>query len=168
MLPVLALEISNIYFPVKVSTAWECFSLEQPRWFSSVALISNISDAGNSFLNNPCLSTSNHQKLQSVSPRSVSLLSRTNVLSLSFFWIFPKAQSNSVAYGICWCISSSSSSSPSWMGLAGSSCSDSALVSNNCSSRKKLPMPYSSSCAFASSGEIWGNPRTKSANLPDF
>lgn len=154
---------------LKVPIAWEFSSLEQPLWFPSVALIRQHQWYRKQFFQKSLFV---HQQPQEITKRefSVCILPRTNVFSLSFFWLFPKTQSNSVAYGndICLCISSSSSSSPSWMELAGSSCSDSALVSKSCSSRKKLPMPYSSSCAFVSAGETWGDPRIKPANLPDF
>lgn len=92
------------------------------------------------------------------------------VFPFSLVRVFSKTQSNSVAYGngICSRISSSSTSSSSWMEFSVSSCSDSTLVSKSCSSRKKLPKPYSFSCAFVSAGETWGDPRTKPANLMDF
>lgn len=149
---------------LKVPIAWESSSLEQPLWFPPVALIGQHQWCFSKKLVCPPATTRN--------PQAWALsLSRMNAFfPLSFFWLFPKAQSNSVAYGneVCSCLSSSSSSSLSWMELAGSSCSDSALVSKSCSSRKKLPMPYSSSCAFVSAGEMWGDPRTKPANLPNF
>lgn len=152
--------------PVKVPVASESSSLGQPLWFPSVALILHQWYRKLCFQKIP-VSTSYQKKSPSPSSHCVSFLSRMNAFSIL---IFPKAQSNSVAYGneICLCVSSSSVSSPSWMELVGSSCSDSVPVSKSCSSRKKLPMPYSSSCALVSAGEMWGDPRTKSANLPDF
>ena len=92
------------------------------------------------------------------------------IFPFSLVMVFSKTQSNSVAYGneICSRISSSSTSSSSWVEFSVSSCSDSTLVSKSCSSRKKLPKPYSLSCAFVSAAETWGDPRTKPANLPDF
>lgn len=156
-------------FTSPVPIVWESSSLEQPLRFPSVALVRQHQWYRKQFFQKPLfVHTRNHQAWV-LSPSSLGWMCFP-YSPLFFSGIFPKAQSNSAAYGneIWLCTSSSSSSSSSWMELAESSCSDSVLVSKSCSSRKKLPMPYSASYALISAAEMCGDPRTKPANLPDF